>query len=116
MQPEELLNSITPEALVRYVTTNAATVQESHHHHPDIESVRKATYQGHDIVVYTTYRIEVDGKPITGHVDVGNNGRVHYHGVPNQTFASAITMVKKLIDLFPDDFRYQVSATHTHHS
>jgi len=116
MQPEDFLDSITPEGLARYVAMNASTVQEAHHHHRDVESIRRATYQGHDIVVYTTYRIEVDGKPVTGHVDVSNNGRVHYHAVPNLTFASAISMVKTLIANFPDDFKDRVSATPTHHS
>ncbi len=116
MQAEDLRDSITPEAVARYAAVNAATGQTSHHHHPEMETIRQVNYKGHDIVIRTSYKIEVDGKPITGHVLVGNDGRVHYHAVPNQTFASAITMVKRLIELFPDDFREQSPVAHAHHS
>lgn len=64
-------------------------------------SVREAEYKGHTIRIETTYHITVDGEPIMGHVMVGNNGRVHYHSVPNQEFVSAVDMVKRLIDLMP---------------
>jgi hypothetical protein len=75
------------------------------HAHPgQHETVREAEYRGHRIVVRTTYAIEVDGRPIEGHLGVSNDGRVHYHPVPNLAFPSAIDMVKQLIDTFPDDF------------
>jgi hypothetical protein len=35
---------------------------------------------------------------------VNDAGSVHYHPVPNLNFASALDMVKKIIDVFPDDF------------
>lgn len=35
---------------------------------------------------------------------VDNGGRVHYHGLPTRDFPSAIDLVKKAIDFFPDDF------------
>ena len=56
------------------------------------------------IVIRTTYQIEVDGTPVTGHMGVTDDGKVHYHPVPNISFASALDMVKQLIDVFPDDF------------
>jgi len=34
---------------------------------------------------------------------VGNDGRVHYHAIPNQEFESAVDMVKRVIDLTPPD-------------
>jgi hypothetical protein len=75
------------------------------HAHPGAhETVREVDYRGHHIVVRTTYAIEVDGKPIEGHLGVTNDGNVHYHPVPNLAFPSAIDMVKQLIDTFPDDF------------
>lgn len=46
------------------------------------DSVREADYRGRHIVIRTTYRIEVGGKPVTGHMGVGNDRRVHYHPVP----------------------------------
>ena len=39
--------------------------------------------------------------PVTGHLEVGNDGSVHYHAIPNQEFASAVDMVKRVIDLTP---------------
>lgn len=75
------------------------------HAHPgQHETVREAEHRGHHIVVRTTYSIEVDGKPIEGHLGVTADGTVHYHPVPNLAFPSAIEMVKQLIDTFPDDF------------
>jgi len=115
MNLEEIVSAIEPETLAAYALTNASIVQQSQHGHSETASIREADYRGHHIVIYTTYRIEVDGKPITGHVGVGNDGRVHYHVVPNQTFPSAVTMVKSLIDLFPDDFQEHAPAPHTHH-
>ena len=74
------------------------------HHHGPIETVRESTYCGHRIVVRTTYEITVDDKPIEGHLGVTNDGHVHYHPIPNLGFASAIELVEKIIDTFPDDF------------
>jgi hypothetical protein len=68
------------------------------------DSVREADYHGHHIIVRTHYEIEVDGRAMKGHVGVTNDGQVHYHPVPNMSFASAIDLVKQLIDVFPDDF------------
>lgn len=46
----------------------------------------------------------VDDKPVTGHLGVTNDGRVHYHAIPNTSFASAVKLVQQLIDAFPEDF------------
>lgn len=79
----------------------------SHGHgaHMDrLETVRKDEYRGHQIVIRTSYEIEVDGRPLMGHLGVTNDGRVHYHAIPNLSFPSAVAMVRKLIDAFPEDF------------
>ena len=73
-------------------------------HEGMLETVREADYEGRHIVVRTSYEIAVDGKPVTGHLGVTNDGRVHYHPVPNQSFESAIDLVKRVIDTFPDEF------------
>ncbi len=72
------------------------------------------TYKGHHIVVRTTYSIEVDGNAITGHVGVTNDGQVHYHAIPNISFASAVEMAEKLVDAFPDDFGSPGEPVDTH--
>lgn len=95
----------TAESIASYVAKNAENVKKAQTQiHHDMQSVRETTYQGHRVVVRTWYEIEVDGKKIMGHVGVTNDGQVHYHPVPNLSFASAIEMVEKLIDIFPEDF------------
>jgi hypothetical protein len=86
------------------VKKNAAAVKATQRHQHGSDSIREADYKGHHIEIRTTYEIEVDGVPITGHLGVDNEGRVHYHPVPNASFASAVDLVKQLIDSFPDDF------------
>lgn len=63
-------------------------------------SVREATHDGHEIRIETTYRITVDGRPLIGHLEVLDNGSVHYHGLPNYTVPSAVDMVRLVIDHF----------------
>jgi hypothetical protein len=98
---------LTPIADVRQyadeVERNRPHMGMAGHAH-GVESVREDDYRGHHIVVRTRYAIEVDGRPVTGHLGVTNDGRVHYHAVPNLSFPSAIAMVRRLIDAFPDDF------------
>lgn len=72
--------------------------------HEGMSSVREADYQGHHIVVETTYKITIDGRRFQGALGVTDGGDVHYHGMPNVGFASAVDLVKAVIDTFPDDF------------
>ena len=105
MANETPLTRPTAKSIASYVAKNIAKspMMEMSHHGP-AEIVREAEYNGHKIVVKTTYRIEVDGTPVTGHMGVSNDGQVHYHAVPNMSFASAIDLVKVLIDTYPEDF------------
>lgn len=113
MERDELVRATTPEALVDYLRqANVGTPPAGHDQggdhgggdHSGGESVREATHRGHRIVVRTTYHIEIDGQPIEGHLGVTNDGTVHYHAIPNYSFASAVDLVRQLIDSFPDDF------------
>ena len=104
--PDQIsLTRPTAKSIASYVAKNIAKspMMDMAHHGP-AEIVREAEYNGHKIVVKTTYRIEVDGTPVTGHMGVSNDGQVHYHAVPNMSFASAIDLVKMLIDTYPADF------------
>lgn len=95
----------TLKSIGSYVKKHASSIEHAQgHQHEVSETVREADYEGHHIVIRTTYHIEVDGKPVTGHMGVTDDGMVHYHPVPNISFASALDMVKQLIDVFPDDF------------
>ncbi len=102
----------TVQSIASYVQKNARRVlRVQQHQHPVPDSIREADYQGHHIVVRTHYEIEVDGRAVTGHMGVTNDGHVHYHPVPNMSFASAIDLVKQLIDVFPDDFSQKAQRT-----
>ncbi|MDK2741383.1 MAG: hypothetical protein H8K03_14345 [Nitrospira sp.] len=95
----------TTKSIHSYVTKNAGRVKQTQRlPHHRAESVRTAEYRGHHIVVKTRYAIEVDGRPVMGHLGVTNDGHVHYHPVPNLSFASAVDMVKAIIAVFPDRF------------
>ena len=72
--------------------------------HGPMASVREEDYKGHHIVVRTTYQIEVDGRPLTAHIALSNEGQIAYHGLPNMNFDSAIALVEAVIDHFPEDF------------
>lgn len=67
-------------------------------------SVRSAVHKGHRIEVVTTYQILVDGQELDAHMGVDNDGTVHYHGLPNYSEASAVDLVRRVIDAFPDDY------------
>jgi hypothetical protein len=96
----------TLQSIAEYAKKNApkAKMAGMPMDHAGMESVREADYKGHHITVRTSYKIDVDGTPVTGHLGVTNDGQVHYHPIPNMAFDSAIDLVKRLIDTFPDDF------------
>ena len=107
MRREDLVQAVQPGALVDRLTEQRADLADAHPGHghgSGMETVRESSYRGHHIVIRTTYRIEVDGRAIVGHIGVTNDGQVHYHPIPNLGFASAVDLVKQLIDTFPDDF------------
>ena len=105
MNADDLGLAPDPESIVANVVDKASSQPEHVREHGEsMGSVREASYRGHRIVIRTTYQIEVDGRPIQGHMGVTNDGQVYYHGVPNVGFASAVDLVKQLIDTFPDDF------------
>ena len=95
----------TPESIAAYVKANAARAKKAQRmHHEDSTVTRETDYKGHHIVVRTKYEVEVDGKRLTGHMGVDDAGSVHYHPIPNMSFTSALDMIKKIIDVFPNDF------------
>ena len=108
MAPRTAEETPTPQSIASYVKTNAAQAkiaQHMHGHEHEASMVTRETdYKGHHIVVRTKYEVEVDGKPLVGHLGVNDAGSVHYHPIPNMSFNSALDMIKKVIDVFPDDF------------
>ena len=67
-------------------------------HQETFTSTRTALHRGHRIKIKTTYRIEIDDKPLTLHTMVMDDGSVHCHGLPNYSFPSAIDLAKSIID------------------
>ena len=95
----------TVKSIASYVKSNAARAKKAQQmRHMESVVNRETDYKGHHIVVQTKYQVQVDGKPLMGHIGVTDMGDVHYHPIPNLGFASALDMVKKIIDVFPDDF------------
>jgi hypothetical protein len=74
------------------------------------QSVREIEHKGHKIAIHTQYEIKVDGKPFSGHIYVDNTGKVSTHALPTYSFASAVDLVKKMIDEFSDDFTKKKSS------
>ena len=67
-------------------------------------SMREIDYKGHRVTIETTYKIKIDGKLFKGELSVSNAGSVHYHGIPNVAFDSAVQLVQAVIDTFPQEF------------
>lgn len=75
-----------------------------HQGHDDLTSVREVEYEGHAISIRTSYEITVDGQPFRGHATVDRNGEVHTHATPQLSYGSAVGMMQRLIDLYPESF------------
>jgi hypothetical protein len=99
---DEVVSPREQAAAVEHYRADLQRLHEPHHHGET--TVREDSYRGHTIRIVTTYEIEVDGLPVTGHLLVTNEGSVHYHAIPNQEFASAVDMVRRMIDLAPEQF------------
>lgn len=63
------------------------SVPEKHGHQDRFTSIREATYRGKVIRVETTYRITIDGEPVTAHTQVLDDGTVHSHAFQIIRFA-----------------------------
>jgi len=96
------------QSIASYVKSNAAQAKKAQHMHGHEHEAsmvtRETDYKGHHIVVRTKYEVEVDGNRLMGHLGVNDAGSVHYHPIPNMSFTSALDMIKKVIDVFPNDF------------
>lgn len=70
----------------------------------DSKAIREFAHGGHLIKIITTYRVEVDGKPIRAHLSVDEDGRVYSHATPFVTYGSAVDLMKSIIDSYSDAF------------
>jgi len=91
-------------------------VHDNHMDHALI-SVRSFSHGGHDIKITTSYQIEINGTQIQLHARVDNEGHLHCHTTPYESYSSATDLVKKLIDRYPESFmNLQSSGEHLEHS
>lgn len=101
MDPQAMAESSDPAFLGNYL---AGLPRPEHPGHGPARSVREDYFEGHHIVITTTYEITVDGRTLPVHVGLSNDGTAHTHGLPAYQFISAVDMVRTLIRQFPDDF------------
>jgi len=105
----------TLESIASFVKKNVPAAKAAMKmHHGDPGGVESEDYKGHQIVIRTTYHIEVDGTPLMGHLSVDSDGHVESHALPNYDFTTPMNFVKKLIDEFPQDFTGQGGHGHGH--
>lgn len=93
---EELLRPLRDQAY--QVTGGVEPAEEAHH-----PSVRTFHHAGHDVVIETSYRITIDGVVFPDHLQVGVDGRVHYHGLPQYSSPSAVDLMKVVVEHLSDD-------------
>jgi hypothetical protein len=86
-----------------WVKKNFPAYIASHAGH-EATAVREFTHSGHAVRIFTTYRVEVDGQPVRAHLSVDEDGQVYTHATPFVTYASAIDLMKAVIDAYPDSF------------
>lgn len=65
-------------------------------------SVRSAEHNGHTIRIETTYRILIDDEVFPDPIHVQDDGSVHYHGLPQYSTASAVDLLKVVVDNMSD--------------
>ena len=61
-------------------------------------SVRRFDHDGKIIEIVTHYEITIDGEAFDDHLMVRDDGAVMYHGMPQYISASAVDMVKLIVD------------------
>ena len=105
METKKLETGAAPRKLGDYLT-RARDKAPTHAGHGagGAQSARKDSYRDHEIEIVTTYKILVDGKKIRAPLGVDASGQVHCHSLPNYQTASAVDMVRALIDGFPEEF------------
>jgi hypothetical protein len=94
-QTEHLVAAIKSQKLQ---LPDGYAMPQGHPHHDSFTSIRQATYRGKAIRVETTYKITIDGEPVTVHTQVLDDGTVHSHAFPNYSFRSALDLARKIVD------------------
>ena len=90
--------------MLSLVNTRRPVVGETTPHEHELRSVRTAEHKGRHIEMVTSYEISIDGQPVHFHASVGDDGLLRCHESPYAQLASAVHLVKHLIDLYPEAF------------
>lgn len=98
------LDAVLPAGHAHAAAGDAGHAHGEGHEHGSMESVRTASHCGHEIVIKTCYEITVDGKSLAQHLSLGDDGILHTHSLPEYGFSSAVDLVKKVIEAFPEEF------------
>jgi hypothetical protein len=107
MDRKSLAEAAEPKNLADYLARLPSAHPPGHGGDGSVETRREDEYKGHRITILTTYRIEVDGKVLQLPLGLDNNGCLHIHSLPNYEFGSAVDLVRRLIDIFPEEFTGQ---------
>lgn len=98
--PGDINEAIAPMRAGQYDVTGGLAPMA--HDHQSV-SVRTAEHNGHTIQIETTYRILIDGEEFPDPIHVQDDGTVHYHGLPQYSTASAVDLLKIVVDKMADD-------------
>jgi len=98
--PGDINDAIAPMRAGQYDVTGGLAPQPHDH---ESTSVRSAEHNGHTIQIETTYRILIDGEEFPDPIHVQDDGTVHYHGLPQYSTASAVDLLKVVVDKMSDD-------------
>lgn len=86
-----------------------------HEHESLARSVRTLEHQGRDISIITTYEVRVEGRLVSLHMMVDEEGRLWSHLCPYLTFASAPELVRHLLTRMPHLFEAAPPGPHPNH-
>ena len=102
-QPDlESARNSTVAEIAQYFKRHRKKLKVKVHDGP-IKSVRVTKHRGREIKITASYDIRIDGRRLGGHLEVGNDGNVHNHALPNYKWTSMVDMCKQLVDSFPED-------------
>jgi hypothetical protein len=85
-----------------------------HEHESLARSVRTLEHQGRVISITTTYEVRIEGRLLSLHMMVDEEGRLWSHLCPYQTFATALELVRHLLTRMPQLFEAAPHEPHPH--
>ena len=98
--PDEAAERLAPTARQLRGPTTASGKYDAEDHDADGGgSVRRREYRGHKIEIATRYEITIDGESWDQHVQVLDDGTVHYHGMPQYQPLSLVNLMERVIDV-----------------